>query len=505
MVLDNGLVYASHSQLNTEIVFAGTDNSIAYLDTLNGVEHFNFYSKSKVYTINDSLYQIILYSLVDYDITAPGIIVYTLCKDKLISREQVLWDEYSDFVADYVRTSSGEGWALRGQNNALVRVTSDFEVLESFEQTEFYEGLFLDDSERLFGTRLDQLFEFDGGTFVLLEEFGMRILDVSHVDGSSYVLFENELRRYDADFSQLLTTWAVSPSVASFRQIDINQDQLLVAYTEEESSFIDRLSTDGSVASLWTGDAEAVPGQITQLHVQDDATYLSSGEYRHINTSQSFFRAIPTDSDVSYDRKNVDLVSARIEQTVVEKEFLGTNAAGDSIFRVTADYDFDFQMDNQGLEEVSDIHIYGPSPYGNFGPNKPLHYTAPATIAPQETANFVFAERTTHSFNDLTFSIPGVCQRFNLGSSVLVDFISSTSNPIIESKDLVFPNPAIDLISFRENLDVQSYIIYDMQGQVVIKGNRSASDIDISTLSPGTYNLVVHNGTGQYIHKIVKQ
>ena len=172
---------------------------------------------------------------------------------------------------------------------------------------------------------------------------------------------------------------------------------------------------------------------------------------------------------------------------------------------MTADYDFDFQMDNQGLEEVSDIHIYGPSPYGNFGPNKPLHYTAPATIAPQETANFVFAERTTHSFNDLTFSIPGVCQRFNLGSSVLVDFISSTSNPIIESKDLVFPNPAIDLISFRENLDVQSYIIYDMQGQVVIKGNRSASDIDISTLSPGTYNLVVLNGTGQYIHKIVKQ
>ena len=60
-MLNNGIVYASHEPFTTNILYAVADNTLTNLDTLNVVEYNNYYSRSKTYNINDSIYQIVLF------------------------------------------------------------------------------------------------------------------------------------------------------------------------------------------------------------------------------------------------------------------------------------------------------------------------------------------------------------------------------------------------------------------------------------------------------------
>ena len=500
-MLNNGIVYASHEPFTTNILYAVADNTLTNLDTLNVVEYNNYYSRSKTYNINDSIYQIVLFALFDYDITAPGIVVYTLCNDKMVSREHVLWEEFSDYVADYERTSSGEGWALRSFTN-LVKVSSSYETLETFNDVPVH-NIFVDKEDRLYGATASGISLFDGSNFIPVFDVNGWILDFNESGTFKFLLFEGELRRYNSDFSELLNSWSVSSEVNSFRQVEFFDDHLMLGYTDD-ADFIYNLDYDGNVEQVRQSSQTDTPGTISQFNMLNDSTYFVAGIYNHTNTEQSFFRSIQVNSHANYDREQVNLSSVTVEQIIIEKEFLGVNSLGDSIFRVDADYDFDFEIDNQEQHEVDDIDIYSSKIPTQLGAIIQLHFIYQETIDPLDIANFIFTERSEKSFQGLTFSAPGVGHKFNLSDDALVDFISSTSNPIIQASDPIYPNPASEVLFLPDNQDIQSYIIYNNTGKKMHQSYKVEREIDITQLPQGLFNLVVQTSAGNYSYTFVK-
>ena len=63
------------------------------------------------------------------------------------------------------------------------------------------------------------------------------------------------------------------------------------------------------------------------------------------------------------------------------------------------------------------------------------------------------------------------------------------NNPFINSP-ILYPNPCIGLINFNQTLLNLEYHIYDIRGLLVLKGI-SKTNIDISHLSSGLYNVII--------------
>ncbi len=70
----------------------------------------------------------------------------------------------------------------------------------------------------------------------------------------------------------------------------------------------------------------------------------------------------------------------------------------------------------------------------------------------------------------------------------------------------IYPNPAKDFLSIKSDSKIKSYIIYDLSGKTINKGTDVSGNINVSTLTKGTYLLVAHfeNGT-ETTEKFVKQ
>ncbi|HET8885745.1 MAG TPA: zinc-dependent metalloprotease family protein [Salinimicrobium sp.] len=90
--------------------------------------------------------------------------------------------------------------------------------------------------------------------------------------------------------------------------------------------------------------------------------------------------------------------------------------------------------------------------------------------------------------------------------------MSTRSDQILESNLSVYPNPSKDFIkvSFKNNLDAASYVMYDMLGRVVYEDKDEANGvsektINVSHLSSGLYLLEISADGGKVTKKIIKE
>ena len=500
MITSDGVLYVSHGILNTEILIAGTDNN------LTSLENIGYSSQSKIYEINDSTYQIILYSLVDYDVFVPGIIAYTIIGNEVQTQEHTLREEYNNFVEDFERLPNGEAWVSRSTN--LLKVSSDFEIIESFDMS--VQNIFLDSNGRIYShTNFGgnpRVLLFNGSEFETVDNIAVpitAITDISESGQFKFLLLRNEVRRYNADFTELLSIWPVSDKVRSFRQIEFNQDHLLVAYTAD-SNFIERLNYNGTVDQIWTTDQETTPGEISHILSLSDSTFLTSGIYNLLDTRQTFFRTVESNTIPNYNRTNVNLNSVAVIQTIISSTFLGVNMDGDSIFSVLAENDFDFELENLGPYPVAEIPIYGPKLFP-FGSDSTFLLIHKDSINTQEVSRIQFIAQSNFSFQDITFGIPGVDLRFNQGSTSPVDFTSSIEN-IFDETSAIYPNPTSNVLYLPELSS--SVSVFNTNGQLVIqRDNISSHQLDVSQLQSGMYNLIVQSLDSKEFHayKFVKR
>jgi hypothetical protein len=76
------------------------------------------------------------------------------------------------------------------------------------------------------------------------------------------------------------------------------------------------------------------------------------------------------------------------------------------------------------------------------------------------------------------------------GRFIVVGNPSNIINNLFLSSPILYPNPCIGLINFNQDLLNLEYHIYDNRGMLVLKGI-SKTNIDISHLSSGLYNVII--------------
>lgn len=69
----------------------------------------------------------------------------------------------------------------------------------------------------------------------------------------------------------------------------------------------------------------------------------------------------------------------------------------------------------------------------------------------------------------------------------------------------VYPNPTSEYLNFIEIAADSPYVIYNMAGQVVLKGNLNNDQVDVSQLSPGVYIISVNNSGESGQVKFIKK
>lgn len=75
----------------------------------------------------------------------------------------------------------------------------------------------------------------------------------------------------------------------------------------------------------------------------------------------------------------------------------------------------------------------------------------------------------------------------------------------LSSKFVVFPNSFSDKINIKTAYKLNSYVIYDIQGKIILKDKFTDTTIKTSRLSKGTYFLIIHSEIGKAVKKLIKE
>ncbi len=512
-ILNEGIVFVSQRLSETDIMAVGYNNNIDTLDRPEYAIYSNYIGRSKMNKLENGNYEFVLYTLLDYDYFVPGFIRYTMNDFTILSREHVFSDRSNNMtIYDIERTSSGEYWALYGNDN-LIKIVDD-EIVETHEVTSVG-SIFVDKQEKIYGfspstRRTSDLYVFDG------EEFNSIISDlfihgVEEFGDHKYLLLDGELRQYNNDFSEIISSWDIPTAVTNFNQFEFFSSYLIAGFTENGTNKIIRLTLGGDIQSVWTAGQSTSPGTIRQIAIQSDSTILLSGTYNPIDiyNAQSFFRSVPVSYTPNYQRHEVSLNSVTVTEKNVERELVIVHSNGDSVWRTNADYEFDIELENKGPNSAKITNIYGPKT-DHHELDETQNYLYDKFIDPNEKIDFNFTQNYEKiSFEGFEYGIPGVDYRFNRGNIISIgDFTSSLSDDISNAKQPLYPNPATNTLHLPENINAKSVAIHNNLGQLVyFKNNFLTNTIDISQLQSGMYTLVANpiNSDQSQVFKFIKE
>jgi hypothetical protein len=119
--------------------------------------------------------------------------------------------------------------------------------------------------------------------------------------------------------------------------------------------------------------------------------------------------------------------------------------------------------------------------------------------------NIVVSPTVTSSYTVTGTDVNGCSNTSTITQSVsLCTGIEQLSG---DSEILVSPNPFSNLITVKNTANNSTIIIIDVLGKVVFEKQESSTEteIDLSYLTTGLYQLIVKGDNSSYTHKIVKQ
>lgn len=124
----------------------------------------------------------------------------------------------------------------------------------------------------------------------------------------------------------------------------------------------------------------------------------------------------------------------------------------------------------------------------NLGTVLPLTYKHTAALAAKNNL-----------INNKNWTITGDTYNANCVS------VLSTKNNILENNISLYPNPATDYIYLKNLKNIESYIIFDSSGRIVLQGKFNENKIDIRNLSLGIYTLQIKEKDSSKNFKFVKK
>ncbi|HAD33888.1 MAG TPA: hypothetical protein DCF44_05245 [Chitinophagaceae bacterium] len=114
------------------------------------------------------------------------------------------------------------------------------------------------------------------------------------------------------------------------------------------------------------------------------------------------------------------------------------------------------------------------------------------------------------AFNTIgdTVWITGTKQNYTPYSGYAVVINAPTSVIDFEENLMqIYPNPAHDYLQIRlpENISIHQTQLMDLTGRLVIQQNNDATQLDLSAIPAGVYQLLVHTKEGKFSRKVVRQ
>jgi len=514
-VHNEAIYYASHNLSKPATIV----NKVTADKEFEVILKLRSYTESKLFVNSDTSFQIVLYRMVDYDVTAPGIYVVNVDGSEItidsITMQTIPNIDYSFYVSN-IEKDENENW-ISIIEDSIYRFDQtgilSSEVNPGDSNPEFFSNALgtLFTLTNFYNPNRSTISSFQNGDFLPLINFDSSVKNLTNTETGNYLATDKELLRYSVDFSTLLDSWNLSSFEGEIQKVHFHNGRLLLLTQSDHNYSVYQLNSS-SVSPLIHKEILNEGELIYDFHALDSLQYLLTGTFNELElTNNVFFRNINIDDNSESNYPKVDISVSELEVIQSSKDTLDTNIdiMGDTVYSFKYTYDLFTSITNNSADSYHITNAYTQDLIPFFGIYSPLSLEIDSLL-PFETISL---DSSVFSYNsgivEFSLVIPGANYMFNISDQKIktVTPISSTINPLVESLE-IYPNPTQDFIHLNTTEILSKVTIYDALGYLVYYRQKDdiGKQIDISFLPPGTYQLSVQaqNSDHLLIAKIIK-
>lgn len=219
----------------------------------------------------------------------------------------------------------------------------------------------------------------------------------------------------------------------------------------------------------------------------------------------------------TFSKENGGMIKAYNNFMTGQKRFVPYGASGFPKSNV----DFDAYVASTRIEKVdkSIVTYLGKTSYNNFDTDSTMIYQYTPDDPETAKANVTgFAGRVDGgdfkwSFNnavdDISYDVNvALKSAIKAYKTKLVSVQGETATSILKvtknTANLIYPNPAKDIILIDKNLSVKSVKVYNLKGHEVLSAPSGCTEINISALQPGIYLVKINTGERTFEELVIK-
>lgn len=173
-----------------------------------------------------------------------------------------------------------------------------------------------------------------------------------------------------------------------------------------------------------------------------------------------------------------------------------------------ATHDYSFTVRNNGTETINSFAISSPNLPIFFFDFSYIRQHFDVIIEPGETFTYNGSTNMITDPSQISLKITGVNYAFDdndENNTYIADIITLSNSNLTNPNLIIYPNPALDIINIKGDIDPQSkIIIYDINGQIVNYKRISQNQLDISQLPAGVYNIIMTRNTHTAAQLMIK-
>jgi hypothetical protein len=162
---------------------------------------------------------------------------------------------------------------------------------------------------------------------------------------------------------------------------------------------------------------------------------------------------------------------------------------------------------------VGGITVTGTQPTFNFSSNNAANVTTyswdfgDGSSSTQSTPSHTYAVGNSDEVYTVTLIVSNDCGADTVSTTVTVRANSINDLQLSQADLSIFPNPATNTVAIKNNSKavMQHYSVVNVMGQTVLQkavSNSKEEMVDISTLSTGLYQIVIHFDSGRVTRKL---
>lgn len=497
-ILDSTIIGAS----NIGYDLIGSDHSF------EGVTNpFSIADDYKLIKKSDSIVYYMAWDFFEVDVNFLGPSVSTITKDGHTRRTFDFTSTNNNEVGiDMTYDTTGGWWFLT--NIDLYQISPNGEIEEQNNQTgNWATKLFTSCNGDLY--KIDPYLHYYNGT-----EFipNLEIFDIDQMfchNNFNYVLFGDELSKYDEELKVLIQKWDLPINVKDKAQIHIKEDdKLIVTEVDDEKLTVYSIDAESNAEIIYISENFSPDENINGVKVLSDSLYLTYGTHSFDLHNQSFYRTLHKNKELEYPKSDLELVSLDINYK--NRDLLVDDVFLDSLI-LPLDFSVDIVLNNLNNEEVEYCDIFSTTFYTPdflFLVYRKLQINNIVAQSDGELSFFAGNFSTISDYLDtMNLEVTGADYKFLKNGSILMEpnLISNIDKAFVEEL-MIFPNPVESTIHF-ENDDMRTIEIYNSNGALIFSrvSAKAITEIDASNLVPGAYFIkAIDNKENVFQQRFVK-